>query len=55
VNNYLGVNESILLFEATGATRDILNELHITEYSYPIRGIFLSRSPVDVLIVEHYV
>jgi len=35
------------------ATRKILKELYISNYSYPLRGIFLSGSPADVPIAEH--
>jgi len=55
VNTYLGVNESLLNYTKQCATRDILKELHISEYLFPIKGIFLSGSPADVPIAKHSV
>jgi len=34
------------------ATRNILKEIHVSENSYPRRGIFSSGSPVYMPIIE---
>ena len=43
----------VYCYSLQSVTSDILKELHIYEYSYPLKGIFLSGSPADVPIAKH--
>jgi len=55
VTNCFKVNQSYC-YSKQSATRDILKELHISDYSFPIKGTFL-KFPVwisaNVPIAEH--